>query len=121
MYNLTRPTDALTLIAEAGGFTLTGAKDAVYLHRLENGEPVQRVLNMDLLLNDGAFENNPLVEPGDIIYVPPSVFAKADRFARHVSTWLTPVLLTQNAILNSQAINRGLGLSGGSNVIIGGQ
>lgn len=121
VFNLARPTTTLEVLASAGGFTQASDQGAVYLHRLEHGEPVQRVLDLDRMLNRGAIENNPLVQAGDILYVPPSEFAKIDRFARHVSTWMSPILLTQDAILKGQAIDRGLGDvgSGSSSIIIG--
>ncbi len=105
VFTLDRSITTIEAIGIAGGFLLSGSQSFVYHHRLVDGQPVQRVLNLKALQRKGDFSQNPQVLAGDIIYVPPTAFAEMDRFARHISIWLGPVLQTENAILLGDEIH----------------
>lgn len=120
VFSLDRKVSAIEAIGLAGGFLLSGSQSCVYHHRLVDGKPVQRILNLKDLQRHGNFSQNPQVIAGDIIYVPPTTFAEMDRFARHISIWMTPILQTQNAIvLGDEIHDRFSGDQGGdTNLII---
>ncbi len=92
LYALASGMTVIEMLASAGGLTRDASETKVFLHRLESEGPVQRVLDLEGLFARGNFESNPLLEPGDILYFPPSALAEVDRFARHLSTWINPVL-----------------------------
>lgn len=120
VFTLDRSITALEAVGLAGGFLLSGSQSVVYHHRLVEGEAVQRKLNLKALQREGDFSQNPQVLAGDIIYVPPTTFAELDRFARHISIWMTPILQTQNAILLGDEIHERFtdGDGGDTNLII---
>ncbi len=94
------PTNMAEAIGLAGGFTLDADKQRVVLVRRDGeGKPVPYVLNIEQALRAARLENNPQIKPGDVVYVPPSQWAEADRIALHIARWMTPILSVEQAIL----------------------
>ena len=98
------PMDAVEVVGRAGGFNVTATKAHVILIRREDGKSIRRVLDINQAITAGELAHSPQIQTGDILYVPPSTATNLDRFARHVSTWLSPFRVIQDAILSGYAI-----------------
>jgi protein involved in polysaccharide export with SLBB domain len=76
---------------QAGGFKSTAKTDSVMLLRNERGAPVARRLNVKQILAKGAGDVK--LQPFDVVYVPLSRIAAADRFVDQYMRQLIPVSL----------------------------
>jgi polysaccharide biosynthesis/export protein len=95
VYLMQSPTRALEALLMAGGYTNEGSERRVILLRLEGGQVTSRVLNIEKALQQADWEQNPILKKGDILFVPKSTATQIDRIARHLSTWLNPILGTE--------------------------
>ncbi len=78
---LDRPTTVLMAVAQAGGVIKTGSMSAVRLYYVgANGVQHMRQINLDHVLGNLALEDDMIVPPNSIIYVPPTELAKVSRF-----------------------------------------
>jgi polysaccharide biosynthesis/export protein len=86
--NISSSISALEAIAHAGGFTIDAKETAVLLVKSQSSavsEPLQVVaLDLKSALRNGRADENPLIDQGDIVYVPPSAIANVDRFLRRI-------------------------------------
>jgi protein involved in polysaccharide export with SLBB domain len=84
---------ALTAVLYAGGFKGTARTDSVILLR-DGGDQKAIVRRLDLkaVLNDG--QQDELLAPYDVIYVPMSRIAKVDKFVDEYIRKLLPITLT---------------------------
>jgi polysaccharide export outer membrane protein len=80
-YDLRGTTTATQAIAMAGGFA-DGAKNSqVVLFRRYSDEWVEtKTLNLKDILKGKKLNEDTILQPGDMLYVPKSTFAKIDRF-----------------------------------------
>ncbi len=91
----------LEAIALAGDFTLNAKRSRVVLFRA-NGGQYQEAMTFDIKgmargLKDG--EKDMYLQKGDIVYVPLSNVALADRFFRHLSVALYPLLGIEQIVI----------------------
>jgi polysaccharide export outer membrane protein len=78
---LDRPVTVAMVVAQAGGVAITGAANAVRLFYIGlDGQQRVRSINLDTVLDDMKLEDDMIVPPNSIIYVPPSALANAGRF-----------------------------------------
>lgn len=68
VYTYTEGISVLDAIAQAGGWTETAKRDAVYVSRPTTGEVIP--VNLDTILGDGQARQAPPLEPGDFVVVP---------------------------------------------------
>lgn len=92
-------------IALAGGFTLNAKRSKVVLFRA-NGGQYQEAMTFDIKgmargMKDGG--KNMYLQKGDIVYVPLSNVALADRFFGHLSAALAPLLGIQQVVIGIPA------------------
>jgi polysaccharide biosynthesis/export protein len=85
-YDLRGTTTATQAIAIAGGFA-DGAKNSqVVLFRRYSDEWVEtKTLNLKEILKGKKFNEDTVLRPGDMLFVPKSAFAKIDRFLPRTS------------------------------------
>jgi protein involved in polysaccharide export with SLBB domain len=77
---LDRPATVLMAVAQAGGPLVTGAMDAVRLFYIgDDGAPRVRSINLTDVMDDLRLEDDMIVPPNSIIYVPPTELAKTGR------------------------------------------
>lgn len=97
---LSSPLSVVEAISLAGGFTFDAKEKTVLLIR-EKEENVQEVYSLDLkaAISKGKAEANPLLEPGDIVYVPTILIANISRFMRHINTIISPIVEAERAII----------------------
>lgn len=78
---LDRPTTVLMAVAQAGGATKTGSMTDVRVYYIgRDGVQRVRTINLDSEMNDLTLEDDMIVPPNSIIYVPPTELAKMGRF-----------------------------------------
>lgn len=97
---LSSPLSVVEAISLAGGFTFDATEKTVLLIR-EKEENVQEVYSLDLkaAISQGKAEANPLLEPGDIVYVPTILIANVSRFMRHINAIISPIVEAERAII----------------------
>ncbi|MEW6742812.1 MAG: polysaccharide biosynthesis/export family protein [Planctomycetota bacterium] len=86
-------------IGMAGGFTLDADQAQVLLLRKQHGEMARHTLDFEQITEEGKLSNDVLVARGDVLYVPPTGLANAERWCRKVEALLRPVILTEEAVL----------------------
>lgn len=98
--------EAVTL---AGGPTLDAKISNVVLVRrgADPGKPEIIVANLKKVLGEGDFAENPLLRKGDIVYVPRTFIANVDRFFKHLSVIVNPLLDLETGYWIGQNIERG--------------
>jgi protein involved in polysaccharide export with SLBB domain len=78
---LDRPTTVLMAVAQAGGVLRTGSMSVVRLFYVgEDGARRVRSINLSEVLDDLRLEDDMIVPPNSIIYVPPTSLAATGRF-----------------------------------------
>jgi polysaccharide export outer membrane protein len=110
---------ALQAIAQAGGFTSDAKKGKILLFRGGVHNPKVATLNLDEVLKKGNLSGDSILEQGDILYIPPSFVANLERFARHLTTILGPILQIETGIVLGGDVedtmrNERRGINGGS-------
>jgi polysaccharide export outer membrane protein len=75
-----RPLTVLMAVAQAGGVRTTGSLDNVRVFYVGNdGVPHVRVVNLSAVMDDLRLEQDMVVPPNSVIYVPPTALAKTGR------------------------------------------
>lgn len=112
-------TTAFQAVVRAGGFTRDARRQVVLIR--PNGQKAEAyILDLARTLKQGDMRANVVMSAGDILYVPASTAANVDRFANHITTWLSPVLGAETAvILGDEIVQRLEGGGGDSGVVIG--
>ena len=88
VYQLEGPKSVVEAVSEAGGFTLDGKPSHLLLIRggLSNPNPSYKVLDIEKALNQVDMTQNIALQKGDIIYVPATEYANAERFFERLWT-----------------------------------
>jgi polysaccharide biosynthesis/export protein len=80
-FELRANTTALEAVEMAGGFTQQAKHSQVILFRRVNDELVEsHVLNLKKMLKDAKLDEDPLLQPGDLLFVPQNAISKIARF-----------------------------------------
>ena len=75
-----RPLTVLMTVAQAGGVLPTGSLENVRVFYLGNeGMPHMRLVNLKSVLDDLRLEQDMVVPPNSVVYVPPTMLAKTGR------------------------------------------
>lgn len=90
---------ALEAVSMAGGFTLDAAPKTVLLVRGDIGNPQLISLNLSDTLKKGDFSQNLVLLPGDILYVPATPFASAERFFQRINSIITPIVKLETGVI----------------------
>lgn len=98
-----RPT-ALEAISMAGGFTRDAEPRTVLLVRGDIDSPELLTLNLRDTLKKGDVAQNAVLLPGDVLYVPASVFASAERIFARIDTILRPIVRVETGIILSDSV-----------------
>lgn len=98
--------EAVTL---AGGPTLDAKISNVVLVRRGVNPKKPEVIVADLrkVLGEGDFAENPILQKGDIVYVPRTFIANVDRFFKHLSGIVSPLLDMETGYWIGQNIEKG--------------
>jgi len=99
IFYLDEPINIVQAISMAGGFTPDAKRDSVLLARGDLQNPALRKLNLEAALDRGNFGDNVEVWRGDIIYVPASSIANAERFFRRLHTMISPVVDAERGLI----------------------
>ena len=122
IFALQAPTNALEAISMAGGVNIDAADKRVLLVRGGLSNPEVTTLNINAALKKGDLTQNPMLKPGDIIYVPAMYIADVGRYFRHLSNILSPIVLLEQGIILAPRVGDVLTgdsqKSGGSTIII---
>lgn len=100
LYNIGEDTETLMrAVARAGGLTDDANSRRVFVlrHGLDQQEP--EVYDFKSALRQGDFSQNPVLNPGDVVYVPVSFIANVDRFFEHLRIILRPILMLEHIII----------------------
>lgn len=65
---------ALQAVTTAGGFTKVAAPKRAHVLRLVNGKSVDYAIDLNAVSRGGAADQDVVLEPNDVIYVPQSLF-----------------------------------------------
>ncbi|MGC8955153.1 MAG: SLBB domain-containing protein, partial [Fervidobacterium sp.] len=85
---LTENMTVLQAIIQSGYFSAKAAPSSVWLYKGGvNGKPIR--VNLSAALSGGVLTDNPIVEPGDVIYVPSDVFKTALEWVPVISNLIT--------------------------------
>jgi protein involved in polysaccharide export with SLBB domain len=80
-------------IVEAGGFKTDAAiKDVLVVSRAPDNSPLARTVNVKKALKGRLSEEETLIRPFDIIYVPKSLMPKANEFIDQVYAFVPPFI-----------------------------
>ena len=112
VYLMNPPMRALEGLVLAGGYTDEASERRIVLLREEGGEATSRVLNIERGIQKGDWSENPYLVKGDVLFVPKSTATQIDRIARHLSTWLRPLLQTETGIILGWDISDRAGSTG---------
>jgi len=83
--------NALQAIFDAGGFRNDAKLSSVIIvSRGADNRPVARKVNLTKALNGEVPEEEYLLKPFDLIYVPKTMLAKADQFITHIYKFIPP-------------------------------
>jgi polysaccharide export outer membrane protein len=93
-----RPT-ALEAISMAGGFTRDAEPRTVLLIRGDIDSPELITLNLRDTLKEGDVSQNVILMPGDVLYVPASVFASAERIFARLDNIIRPIVRAEMGII----------------------
>ncbi|MEI6217283.1 MAG: polysaccharide biosynthesis/export family protein [bacterium] len=85
--------DLVEAITTAGGFTRDANMSAILLIRRNgDGQSTMDALDVKSFLKKSDLAQNPTLQRGDVVYVPPSRIANVDRFFIHLQTILSPLM-----------------------------
>ena len=90
---------ALEAVSMAGGFTLDAKPKTTLLVRGGLDSPELMTLNLEDVLKKGDITQNVSLQPGDILYVPVSPFASAERFFKRIDSILRPIVRLESGII----------------------
>jgi len=91
--NLRGSTNVVQAIFEAGGLRAdANMSDVLIISRQPDGSPVAKKVNIKKALKGKLSEDELLLKPYDIVYVPKSVIVKANEFIYHLYNFIPPTI-----------------------------
>ena len=86
-----KPVTVTQAIAQAGGLTEEGCWDNVMIMYVANNAPVVRTVDVQKVFEEGALEEDMIVPPNGVIFVPKTKISKVGKFVdqviRRILTW----------------------------------
>ena len=101
-YNVAGQVDIVEGVLIAGGFTQDADEDSIIILRRDPNRRVRS--NLEDLIENAQFVQNITLQPYDIVYVPPHMFAKAERFTGTASKILQPFIDVSSIVVLSSAV-----------------
>lgn len=98
---------ALQAITAAGGANADAKLSNVLLVRGDSNKPELRKLNLEVALKDGNFQDNVMLQPGDMLYVPTAPIANVEKFFIRLRAFTGPFV--DGATFYDRAIQKGAG------------
>jgi polysaccharide export outer membrane protein len=99
IFALDEPINVLQAISMAGGFNRDAKRESVLLIRGSLSNPALRKLNLEAALDRANFGDNTEIVRGDILYVPATPIANAQRFFQRLRDFLTPIVEAERALI----------------------
>jgi protein involved in polysaccharide export with SLBB domain len=88
---LTGKLNAIQAIFSSGGFTDDARRsEVVIISRGPDNKPVARKVNLKKALKGKLLENEYLLRPFDVVYIPRTRLAKIDDFTSHIYRIISP-------------------------------
>jgi polysaccharide export outer membrane protein len=101
MYLLEGPTTALDAIGTAGGFNHDARRNkAVLVRKQADGKVKAAPIDLSGVLKGDEQYQEAYLRRGDVLFVPLSTVALADRFFNHLATAVYPLLTVQSLVIN---------------------
>lgn len=88
--------DAISL---AGGYNQYAKIDTILLIRRGNGKASLSVIDFDNILRKGNFDQDKVIQSGDILYVPPKTIANISRFMQNFANIISPIIGIESGIV----------------------
>jgi polysaccharide export outer membrane protein len=92
---LRHPISLIESISMAGGLTIEGQPKSIAIIKGGLSSRNMITVNIDDITRDGLAAKNLMLEPNDIVYVPTSFIADADRFLNHAIKLVSSVVLAE--------------------------
>jgi polysaccharide biosynthesis/export protein len=92
---LRHPISLIESISMAGGLTIEGQPKSIAIIKGGLSSRNMVTVNIDDITSDGVAAKNLILEPNDIVYVPRSFIADADRFLTHAIKLVSTVVLAE--------------------------
>ena len=105
-YPLKGDVNASRAVMIAGGLLPTaGTGKIIVIHGTgQDGRPIMRVVDLKLAIQRGDQARDPLIQPGDLVFVPRSSIAEADLFVQQHITNIVPFGTSVGYTINSGTI-----------------
>ncbi|MCR4319591.1 MAG: polysaccharide export protein [Candidatus Brocadiaceae bacterium] len=111
-FQMPGPTNIIEAIAWANGFTHDAKERKVLLIRGDIKEPELKAINLNTALKKGDTTQNLFLRPGDVVYVPATTFASAERFFRRIQSIITPFVTLEYGLAIAPMVEDTLNTSG---------
>jgi len=85
-------------VAAASGYLPSAELKSVALLRKDGDKLEARLINLRDFLREGDFSQNPLLQKGDVVFVPSSFIAEVDDFFGHLYNIVHPIVETERGI-----------------------
>lgn len=122
VFQINSPIDMIEAVSMAGGLTINAKANSLLLIRGDLEHPYLKTVNLQKTLKEGDLSENMSLAGGDIIYVPATYIASADRFFSHLKNIISPIVLLESGIIMGPQVGdvlrgeRPEGISGTINV-----
>lgn len=99
VFQINSPIDMIEAVSMAGGLTTNAKASSLLLIRGDLENPYLKTVNLKKTLKEGDLSENMTLTGGDIIYVPTTYIASADRFFSHLKNIIAPIVLLESGIV----------------------
>lgn len=99
VFQINSPIDIIEAVSMAGGLTVNAKASSLLLIRGDLENPYLKTVNLKKTLTEGDLSENMPLTGGDIIYVPTTYIASADRFFSHLKNIIAPIVLLESGII----------------------
>lgn len=98
VFPIDSPISTLEAISRAGGFTLDAKQTSVLLIRGDMAKPELARLDLKRVIKKGDLSQNPVLQKGDVIYVPATYIANIERYFQRLEHIIRPVVFLEQGI-----------------------
>jgi len=99
VFQINSPIDVIEAVSMAGGLTVNAKLSSLLLIRGGLDSPQLKTVNLKKTLKEGDLSENITLIGGDIVYVPATYIASADRFFSHLKNIISPIVLLESGII----------------------
>jgi polysaccharide biosynthesis/export protein len=106
-------------ISKAGGYNQYADINTIFLIRRGKGAANLSVINFENILREGKFEQDQVLQNGDILYVPPKSIVNVSRFMQNLAGILSPIIGVESVIILAPQVKDAVNgiVSGGGTTI----